>query len=250
MLTTSLANTPNSNYQFQQIDRQWHQNEYRLFIATPQQPFCRTLYLLDANVHFKQAITLIDQNKPLPQIIGIGYVGEDKYFVPERTFDYTPKAIGKAFEQGGGADNFLQFIKENIHPLISHQFPSKSTHKLFFGHSFGGLFGSYTLVNEAALFDEYILASPSLWWGNGNFIPSPLNIKNQPHHVFITLGEYEAYPDKDPYIDAQRLKRIKQRRQGMIAEHLYQILQNEGITTDFIQFPQKIMVRIFFPRSL
>ncbi|MEN8139481.1 MAG: hypothetical protein ABFR62_13740, partial [Bacteroidota bacterium] len=34
----------------------------------------------------------------------------------------------------------------------------------YLGYSYGGLFGTYILLNEPQLFNKYLIGSPSLWW--------------------------------------------------------------------------------------
>ncbi len=42
----------------------------------------------------------------------------------------------------------------------------------YFGHSFGGLFGTYVLLTAPAEFRRYIIGSPSLWWDHGVMLRS------------------------------------------------------------------------------
>jgi hypothetical protein len=37
----------------------------------------------------------------------------------------------------------------------------------YFGHSLGGLFGTYALLAEPTRFRRYGVGSPSLWWDHG-----------------------------------------------------------------------------------
>ena len=141
---------------------------YRLFIAEPKaKTFQKTtaLYLLDGNAHFPLAINAVNPNKTLPLIIGIGYVTSDSYDKVQRTRDYTFPAEGKEFIHGGGADAFLNFITDTLIPHIEQHYDVTSHQRYFFGHSFGGLFGLYILFNRPKLFQHYVIASPSLWWG-------------------------------------------------------------------------------------
>ncbi|WP_170143763.1 alpha/beta hydrolase [Otariodibacter oris] len=226
-----------SLYNIKHVNQVFNNNSYRLFIADPKSNFNgTTLYLLDGNMHFPKALEAVNSHKPLPRIVAIGYVGEEQYFVPERTRDYTPKAEGEDFAKGGGADNFLNFIANEAKPFIDTHY-SKTERNLFFGHSFGGLFGLYTLFTKGGLFDGYILASPSLWWGNSNWLKDKV-LTSRPHFVLLTLSEYEAYPERDPQVDPDRIKRIQSRRSDFTVEQLYQQLQNEQISSEFVLLPK------------
>ena len=52
---------------------------------------------------------------------------------------------------------------DELQPLIADRYrvgPSST----YVGHSFGGLFGAFTLLERPQTFDRYVLASPSIWW--------------------------------------------------------------------------------------
>lgn len=136
------------------------------------------LVVLDAEVNFG-AISYITQrlikDKLIPEllVVGVAFQGEtdeDTYY-SLRCRDYTP-TIDKAFEQAhknyksgsGGAENFAKFLSLELFPYLTSHYPIKTTDKTIYGHSFGGLFGVYMLKNHPALFDNYLLLSPSLWW--------------------------------------------------------------------------------------
>lgn len=75
--------------------------------------------------------------------------------------DKTPTADGGS----GGAPAFLDFITKELMPYINQKYANNGKNTLF-GHSLGGLFGMYALLQQPQAFDGYILADPSLWWNN------------------------------------------------------------------------------------
>jgi predicted alpha/beta superfamily hydrolase len=64
------------------------------------------------------------------------------------------------------------------------------------GHSLGGLFASYTLLQEPAPFQRYIIGSPSIWWDNKAIMDNLTSFSNThidlPARVFIGVGENEG----------------------------------------------------------
>jgi len=63
----------------------------------------------------------------------------------------------------GGADKFLAFIKNELIPYIDSKYPTNRINSIY-GHSYGGLFVLYTLLNESELFETYYATdSPFLW---------------------------------------------------------------------------------------
>lgn len=120
-------------------------------------------------------------------VVGIGY-GND------RAFDYTPSATG---DGGGGAENFLLFIKNELIPRIESEFGADTarTSRSILGHSFGGLCAAYAFTNHNEMFENYIMLSPSLWYDDGIVLRSELEHRdaNKLQHqlVFLGLGELE-----------------------------------------------------------
>ena len=65
-------------YQIQQKDFTFEDKHYRLFIAVPPKTSQKltVLYTLDGNAQFPMAVNTVNPNKPLPLIVGIGYVSD------------------------------------------------------------------------------------------------------------------------------------------------------------------------------
>ena len=70
-------------YQIQQKDFTFEGKHYRLFIAVPPKTSQKltALYTLDGNAQFPMAVNAVNPNKPLPLIVGIGYVSDKAYVI-------------------------------------------------------------------------------------------------------------------------------------------------------------------------
>lgn len=202
--------------------------EYKIFIAIPLKHSpkngYKVLYMLDANKQFPMLLNVYKPLKDTPIIVGIGYPINLDYDVAARTRDFTPKALGEKYAKGGGAENFYQFIEYTLKPFIEKSYRIDSSKQIFFGHSFGGLFGMYTMFYHTQAFSDYILASPSLWWGDGIVVPKtkPL-LSMYPHSVTITLGDLENRPSASAYS----------------AFSLTQELISEGVNAQFVLFQNR-----------
>ena len=99
-------------------------------------------------------------------IVGIGYPDSPQGFawVP-RALDLTVTPDPKAAGTNGGAPEFLRFIRNDLVPYIEHTY-NVSQDRAWFGHSFGGLFGVYALLNNDGLFGRFIIGSPSFRQGS------------------------------------------------------------------------------------
>lgn len=74
--------------------------------------------------------------------------------------DLTPLPI-EGRENCGGAKEFLSFVAQDLFPTIDSNYRT-TDHRLFLGHSFGGLFGVYSFLENPEYFDDFILISPSI----------------------------------------------------------------------------------------
>ena len=102
-------------------------------------------------------------------------VGIESPFIREknqsRNTDFLPKAtdketIEKYGDFSGGADRFLSFVKTEVVPFIDDKYRTLPE-RVAVGHSNGGTFISYSLMNEPGLFDAYIAISPNYAYDKG-----------------------------------------------------------------------------------
>lgn len=106
-------------------------------------------------------------------LVGISYSKGDDRGV-SRTRDYTPtfSPMEKSGHSSasrlasGHAREYVEFIADQVIPLLQKNYRIDQANKVFVGHSFGGLLGSYILVNRPEIFNHYIIGSPSLWYDN------------------------------------------------------------------------------------
>ena len=121
------------------------------------------LVLLDAENNFgyvSGAIHLLSANGRIPAMIVVGINNTD------RSRDMTPARSSSATPWKGtvgGADKFLSFIADELLPTIDRNYRTRP-YRVLIGHSFGGLFAVYTLLNRPEIFNGYVVTSPSLWW--------------------------------------------------------------------------------------
>lgn len=88
-----------------------------------------------------------------------------------RSRDYTPtqpvRHAGDDYTDGityGGAAHYRDFLADHVLPQVEARYRTDPAQRAFAGHSYGGLFGAYALLTRPAMFQRYILSSPSLWF--------------------------------------------------------------------------------------
>ena len=204
---------------------------FRIFVAKPS-PLVPdkkypVIYVLDGNLFFGTAMETVRNLSgaglgvgeiPMAFTVAIGYKDATNLLSTfhKRWRDYTPNIGGVAEKMtklmggpsdiaGGGAPDFLKFLKEELKPLMESKYSVDPNDATIAGVSLGGLFPSWVLLNQPDTFQRYIIMSPSIWW-NGEEVwkwesrfaknNNDINAK-----VFVTAGGLET---------SEELKRIIQ----------------------------------------
>ncbi len=208
----SLQNFKLPNTHIDSLVSQVNGINYNLYIHLPKNYKSSTkhysvIYLLDADYSFllaKQIIEHLSERNRIDEYIIIGIAYSNFEYKKNRTRDYTPRYVrnggyGPEYQKfSGGASKFYQFIHEELMPYLTSNYRvNKST--TFVGHSFGGLFGIYLLLNHPETFDNYIIVSPSLWYDNHLLLEvaknkQTLSVK-KPIRLMLFIGEKENKGD-------------------------------------------------------
>ncbi|HBG69764.1 MAG: hypothetical protein A2W93_09770 [Bacteroidetes bacterium GWF2_43_63] len=190
--------------------------KYRISISLPYQyndsvnARFPVLYFLDGNVWLPlassvlQSINKTDVVEPII-MVGIGYEVETfEYDVVQRTYDYTPTQDFSADSsmsfryqtpiRSGGADTFLLVLEQEIIPFVDSLFKT-TENRTIAGHSLGGLFATYVMLEKPRLFTNYLIASPAVWWDENILL---LQLKARENmimpagKIFLGIGKNET----------------------------------------------------------
>ncbi|MGD8497198.1 MAG: alpha/beta hydrolase-fold protein [Gemmatimonadales bacterium] len=160
---------------------------YRLFVRKPisepregERPI--VVYLLDA-LWDTPAVAAAESNSeflghfPPIYYVGIGYQDENAGVRHEtnRTRDYTPTAWAPEdpsqhflqpvdYEDSGGAAAFLDVLERQVIPYVENRYPVDPDRRVLVGKSYAGLLATTALLTRPALFSDYLIISPALWW--------------------------------------------------------------------------------------
>jgi uncharacterized protein len=97
----------------------------------------------------------------------------------------------------------MAFIENELQPFIDKQYRT-NTDKTLIGQSLGGLLATEILVKKTALFNRYIIVSPSLWWDNGSLLSQVPALKaeniKKPVAVYIGVGKEGRTPTEIPRV--------------------------------------------------
>lgn len=154
-----------------------HGHRYRIQVAAlgpPPAAGYPVLYLLDGNAAMAALTAAPAASAPEGSVllVAVGYETEAYFDTDARALDYTPPlADGRPVvdprvpgRRGGGADDFLDFLAQQLMPRIAAQWPVHATQRGIWGHSYGGLLVLHALFKRPGMFAFHAAASPSLWW--------------------------------------------------------------------------------------
>ncbi|HEX9979619.1 MAG TPA: alpha/beta hydrolase-fold protein [Flavobacterium sp.] len=161
------------------------------------------IYLLDgsADEDFIHVVGLVQfysfewiNQVPKSIVVGIATVDRRRDF----TFPTTIEEERKAYPTSGHSDKFINFIEHELQPFIERNYKTNAT-KTLIGQSLGGLLAVEVLQKKPALFNKYIIVSPSLWWDNGSLLDRPLTgLQNL--DVYIGVGKEGITPTRIPRV--------------------------------------------------
>lgn len=171
------------------------------------------LYLLDGDAHFHSASGVvqfmssgINGNIEIPELIIVAIPNTN------RTRDLTPTHATTSLdgnyapylEASGGGEKFLRFLQEELFVHIESMYRTLP-YRVLVGHSFGGLFAAYALVEAPSAFDAHILIDPSLWWDERLLVRRAEEIGNQElrSSVYISLANNPDVGLGDPEVMEQ-----------------------------------------------
>ena len=146
-----------------------------------------------------------------PEMITVGIEFQNYYDECNRSKWFTPTMISddeNCGEAGGGADEFLSFIRDELKPFINQTFRADQTQEIFSGHSHSATLALYALFTQHELFDMYIAASPSIYWDNEvmfqfeqQFVDSQV-VLDKPVYISVGLNEAGGASDDQATVDS------------------------------------------------
>jgi len=200
------------------------------------------IYLLDGSadedfIHVAGLVQFFNfpwiQRFPNSIVVGIVNTNRQRDFtfaVPDLDF---LTAIGfekSRFPSYGGSDKFISFIEKELQPFIEKNYRT-TTGKTLIGQSLGGLVASEILLKRPAMFDTYIIMSPSLWWNKESLLADGKNLAlpqtDKGLRVYIGVGKEDSFMRKD----AKKLAAIVKRNAGNTSKIYFDYLPHEDHAT-------------------
>jgi predicted alpha/beta superfamily hydrolase len=228
--TPPLAETGSAHYTFERftVDSPDSQLHYRIDVAVPKKAAppagYPVMYLLDGNNVMAELrddwLGELETGSP-PLLVMVGYDIDATYDMAQRTRDYT----------GASSAAFLELLENGIKPKVQTRYAVDPSRQMLWGHSFGGLFVLYALLEKPEAFQQWYAASPSLWFqpmtfDNGMALRGFTGDRLQT--VRIVRGEREGKPPVGQFDNGSPERRkamaaVPNDSNRLLAEHLAQL---------------------------
>lgn len=170
-----------ANTEVRDLSSKFNNQKYQIKISYPKSYFKNkeknypVLYVIDAETNFggiSYIVQRLIKDKLIPEIlvVGIAYDTDYKNFYRLRSRDLTPvedrdlRMGNNEIDPTGGAPKFSDFLEFELFPFVEKEYRIKKEDRGIYGHSYGGLYGSYALLDKPHLFNKYLLLGPSLWY--------------------------------------------------------------------------------------
>ena len=178
-------------------------------------PVC---YLLDGDYHFEHVtglVSFLSSMSKIPEmiIVGIGNTDRLRDFSPTHTLiGYDGKTDSVSNASSGGAEMFYEFLSKELIPSIDKNYRTQPF-RILVGHSHGGLFAIYSLLEHPNTFNAFITTSPNLWWDNKAILNDTNKISSivfsQPCILFMSVANEGGLQEKSIFTLKQALQNHK-----------------------------------------
>ncbi|MET4562081.1 alpha/beta hydrolase [Lysinibacillus parviboronicapiens] len=248
---TGLPYRQESYFELQMTSRR--KLDYRILVAAPMDEpppnGYAVIYALDGDALFQTLAEAVKLQTRKPKgfdpivVIGIGYPSREPFDMDRRCRDFTmpvneaslpSRSIGKPWPTSGHADDFLDFIEQELKPAIAKEWPINAGKQAIVGHSLGGLFTLHALFARPHLFTHYVAGSPSVWWGENEILKELDMFKETwkgeyPLNLLLTIGA-EELPDM---LDGA--EQVFERMKGLAASDIH---------TNYVKFAEEEHVSV------
>jgi len=131
------------------------------------------IYTLDGEYHADFIVSLINYVSerfvmmPPITVVGIenipGQTGRNRDMTPLIAKD------SSVYKTSGGAEKFLQFIREEVFPLVEKDH-NKTPYRVLVGHSLAGFLTMHCFLQHPEMFNAYLASSPAMHMDNSIYL--------------------------------------------------------------------------------
>jgi hypothetical protein len=135
-------------------------------------------------------------------IVGIAYQEDVTSYMRKRERDYLPAEV-ENHPGSGQAGSFLNFIQDELLPMVESEYRIDSRDRTLAGMSGGATFASYVLFTAPELFKRYIIVSPYFIYGQEVVQELEREYAGEhrslPVRLYTAMGQLEPDYARDPW---------------------------------------------------
>jgi predicted alpha/beta superfamily hydrolase len=151
------------------------------------------------------------------------------------------------FIEYGGSASYISFLERELKPSIDSMYRTSGENTVV-GESLGGLLATEILLKHTELFTNYIISSPSLWWGNESLLGTAE--KSYLVDVNVYIGACQKKEEPRMYRDAKKLAKLLKKKSASscriyfdyMPEELHSAVLHQAVYNAFKRFyPKTVM---------
>jgi predicted alpha/beta superfamily hydrolase len=150
------------------------------------------------------------------------------------------------FKDYGGSASYISFLEQELKPSIDSIYRTSGENTVV-GESLGGLLATEILLKHTELFTNYIISSPSLWWGNESLLLTAENSTLNGVNVYI--GACQKKEEPRMFTDAKKLAKILKKKSASSSRIFFDYLPEELHSTVLHQAVYNAFKR-FYPKTV
>jgi predicted alpha/beta superfamily hydrolase len=128
------------------------------------------------------------------------------------------------FKEHGGSASYISFLERELKPSIDSIYRTSGENTVI-GESLGGLLATEILLKHTDLFSNYIISSPSLWWGNESLLETAENSTLDDVNVYI--GACQKKEEPRMYRDAKKLAKLLKKKSASSCRNYFDYMPEE-----------------------
>lgn len=157
------------------------------------------LYVLDGTMQFAHAASTVEflaRDGRIPEMIVVGIPAmqaRGRDLIPPRKDDPEAPVDGYGAPIHRAAD-FLRFLADELVPWVDTHYRTEPF-RILNGHSYGGLFNFYSLLERPEVFKAHVATSPSLWFNQQSWleqVQARIGAVPGKHWLYFSWGDQES----------------------------------------------------------
>jgi predicted alpha/beta superfamily hydrolase len=149
------------------------------------------------------------------------------------------------FKEYGGSASYISFLERELKPSIDSIYRTSGENTVI-GESLGGLLATEILLKHTSLFANYIISSPSLWWGDEVLLEAAE--KSSLESVSVYIGACQKKEEPRMFTDAKKLAKILKKKSASSCRIFFDYLPAELHSTVLHQAVYNAFKR-FYPHT-